>query len=187
MFAVFFIGCATTPDTIEMPKFYHKINNNDKDTSPHHRILKGTGFYKSYNFGINHTKSNSNIKKSSSRNLNFFGSGYIKGIVQKVYYLKNKHKWVYYIKGTNFANNKLKYAKVYSSKQIAHLNDFVYAVINDGFITSLYIYNISKSYKIEKKRKFVNKSKLKRKVKNTPKTRRREQIINAPLVEKIIF
>ena len=123
--------------------------------------------------------------------INYSGSGYIKGIIEKVYYSKKKNSWVYYIKGLDFTNHKLRYAKVYGVKKLAKVNDFVYAVIQDGNITSLYIYKSAKNYLIKKKRKIIKKSKQKRqivkKVRKSPKTRKREQILSTPEVEEVTF
>ena len=191
MIVIFFIGCVSDTDTINMPKSYQEIHKKNKNISQYRSTSNNTGFYKPSVLGKSQNKTISKTNKDSSNSLNFSGNGYIKGIIQKVYYSKARHKWIYHIQGIDFTNNKLKYAKVYSFKKLAHFNDLVYAVINKGFIASLYIYKTSKSYKINKKRKIINKSKQKKKilkkVKQTPKTRERKQIISAPQVEKVIF
>ena len=186
---IFIIGCASRYDTIDMPKSYQKIHQQNKTYSQ--STPNTTGFYKPSTFIAKQNSITSTEKENSNNSLNFFGNGYIKGVVQKVYYSKTKHNWIYYIKGIDFTHNKLRYAKVYSSKKVAHLNDLVYAVIKEGFIASLYIYKTSKSYKVNKKIKFTNKSKQKRKilkkVKQSPKTWGRKQVISAPKVEKVTF
>ena len=186
---IFFIGCTTPSNTLDMPKCYQISHKENKTYNQMHQ--NSTGFYTPSVLITNKNKATATIKSSSNNSLNLSGSGYIKGIIQKIQYSKADQSWIYYIKGIDFANNKLKYAKVYSSKRVAHLHDLIYAVINNGFITSLYIYKTTKSYKVNKKRKIVNKSKQIRKkvnkAKKNPKTRGRKQVISAPQVEKVIF
>ena len=122
--------------------------------------------------------------------LNLKGNGYIKGVITKIDYSKNRKSWIYHIKGIDTSNRKLDYAVAYGKNGIGKTGDLVYAIINNGVITSSYIYNGSKSYKI-KKRKLIGKIKHHRKKSlkssQTPDIRHREQIISAPVPEKIVF
>ena len=187
-----FVGCSTTSTTVPLPKPYYK-QNNSLQTKPKNR-LSSTGFYKPTILQTKQKNTNKTLVAPVAKTvheINYSGSGYIKGIIEKAYFSTNKKSWIYYIKGLDFTNHKLKYAKVYATKKLAEVNDFVYAIIQDGAITSLYIYKSAKSYRIKKKRKIVKKSKQKRKivkkVRKTPKTRKREQILSAPEVEEVTF
>ena len=182
---VFFAGCATSFESIDMPKSFQKSDKNNKTTTiTNHTVSSDTGFYEPSTLYKKREKMTPTIKKVAKNSLNFSGSGYIKGIVLKSYYLTSKHRWIYHIKGIDFTNNKLKYAKVYSLKRVAHPHDMIYAVISDGFITSSYTYKSSQSYKF---RKSKQKRKISTKIDKTPTTRGRVQVINAPEVEKVIF
>jgi hypothetical protein len=168
-----------------MPKKYQK-----KNTALH--TIKNKEFHPdntSAVFYIPTTKKD--ITKSTSRDLKFQGSGYIKGIVKSIYYSKKRNSWIYYIKGTDLSNGKLNSAKVYGIKKLAHINDFVYAIIKNGYIKSIYIYKSSKSYILKKKKKIIKKRKQKKitpKIhRQSPKKRQRKQVISAPVSETITF
>ena len=187
-----FIGCSTTSSTIPFSSSYPK-QNTSKKSNPKSKPTP-TGFYKPKTINAeqkNINTTSSNLATKTPKEVVFSGSGYIKGIVEKVYFSKIKNSWIYHIRGVDTSHNKLSYAKVYASKKLAKTNDFIYAVIQNSNIISLYIFNSSKNYTFKKKRKIIKNSKQKRKVvkkiEKTPKIRKREQVINAPEVEEVTF
>jgi len=182
---IIFSGCQTSQNTLTLPK---KYQNRTRDKSSlqnnqNYTYTEQTAFYA--------PKIKKNILLPTNKNLQFYGSGYIKGILKSIYYDKNKHKWIYYIKGTDLSNGKLNSAKVYAIKKSGHINDFVYAIIKDGYIKSIYIYKSSKNYTLKKKRKIIRKNKKKKIIhkiyKKSPKTMHRKQIISAPKVQTVTF
>ncbi len=187
-----FIGCSTTSTTIPLSSPYRERNRSFQIQPKSKPSI--TGFYKPTTLYAKQKNTNNppvSYAIKTANELKYSGSGYIKGIVEKVYYSKSKKSWIYHIKGLDLTNNKLKYAKVYAVKKYAKVNDFIYAVIKDGNIASLYIYKSIKNYIIKKKRKIVKKSKQKRKIVKKaikhPKIRKREQILSAPKVEEVTF
>lgn len=187
-----FIGCSTTSTTIPLSNSYRERNSSFQ-TQPKSKP-SATGFYKPTTLHTKQKNTNNppvSYTAKTANEINYSGSGYIKGIIEKVYYSKKKNSWIYFIKGLDFTNYKLRYAKVYAIKKLAKVNDFVYAVIKDGNIASLYVYKSAKSYRVKKKRQIVKKSKQKKqivkKVRKTPKIRKREQILSAPEVEEVTF
>lgn len=181
-------GCMDTSLTLPLPKGYDTHSTPSKtNLSQHH---SSTGFYRPINYKNSIDTQHKKTVHTTYR-LNFSGNGYIKGIVEKVYFSKDKHNWIYYIKGLDFTNGKLNYAKVYARKKLAKLQDHIYAVIQNGTITSFYIYKSSKSYITKKKSKILKKSKQKKKiykkVKKTSKTRQRKQLISVPQTEEVTF
>ena len=179
---IFFSGCVNNDQTLTLPKNYQAktATYTSKNSSPD---ISDTGFYPATN--IPHKK------KKENGIVSFRGSGYIKGVVEKVYYSKKREGWVYHIKGVDLTHKKLRYAYVLSNKKVANLKDKVYAIISDGVIKSIYIYKRSQIYSFHKKRKFIRKvKKIKRKMtihRKNPKKRHRVQAISAPKEEVLTF
>ena len=179
-------SCALQNDrTLPMPQNYQNHTDQYTQTTKNQKISK-TGF-KSTTFTANDNTQN--------RSVNLSGNGYIKGIIKDIRYSSMQKTWIYVIKATDLSNNKLKKAVVYGKKGLGHIGDLVYAIINNGTITSLYIYKSAQNYKLKKRKKIKIKKKKKIKQKRkilpkkskTPKIKRREQIISAPTPEKIVF
>jgi len=108
---------------------------------------------------------------------NFF-TGSIKGKIVKI--AKNGKVWNYEVKGEDLTNNKLPYAKFFSTKKIAKNGDLVYAIISNNELQEFYL--IKKS---NIKRKSIKYKKKKHKVKKTVKRIKKHQVIGVPTVESI--
>ncbi len=176
---IFLSSCAMNKQpSIQLPKNYQKNHKNINSVQRKEKI-SNTGFY--------------TTTKSLPKILKFSGSGYIKGIINNFYYSKQKNSWIYYIKGTDFSNSKLKSAIVYGKKYALKNGELIYAVINNGKIASLYILKTSNTYKFKKNKKSIIRKKIKFTEKKSKQhrqstiTRQRKQIINAPAEEKITF
>ncbi len=170
------IGCSTSQDTLPLPKHYQ-----EKNISPSQK--QQINYYQA-----NNTFHNSSKTKKVKNIIDLKGDGYIKGIVKTIHYDRVKKRWIYTIQGTDTTNGKLSFAKAYSLKQSAKENDLVYAIIKHGYITSIYIYQTSKSYTLTKKRKLANKQKRTKKYTiKTPKTKHRKQLLPPPKTQTIIF
>ncbi len=186
---IIFSGCANDDRTLSMPKNYqtktakHTPKSNSSNVSD-------TGFH-----SATHLSEDKQLYQTNSKSKNgivkFRGSGYIKGVVEKVYYSKQKKEWIYNIKGTDLTHGKLRYAYALSIKKLANPKDKVYAIISNGIIKSIYIYKKSQIYSFHKKRKLMKKiNKAKRKPKlhrKSPKKRHRIQAITAPKEEVLTF
>lgn len=188
---IFFSGCANNDQTLTLPKNYQAktATYTSKNSSPD---ISDTGFYPSTNISQNKKLYNKKMESKKENGIvDFKGSGYIKGIVEKVYYSKKREGWVYHIKGIDLTHGKLRYAYVLSNKKLANPRDSVYAIISDGTINSIYIYKKSQIYSFHKKRKFLKKvKKIKRKMaihRKSPKKRHRVQAISAPKEEVLTF
>ncbi len=187
LFVVIFLSsCAfNNKPYVRLPKKYQK-NIYTKNITPKKKYEKvsNTGF---------HTTTSTSPKSLKNKELKFYGNGYIKGIIKKFYYSKQRNSWIYYIKGTNLSNFKLKSALVYGKKYPLKVGNLVYATINNGKITSLYIFGTSKTYKFKKNKNLTIRKKIKMIKKKNKKdhkntvTRERKQVINAPVEEKITF
>ncbi len=179
---LFLSSCAINSDhTVPLPKIYQ---SHTKKVIKKKQKLSKTGFI--YNTKI--LQANQNIKI-----LKFKGNGFIKGIIKYVYYSNRKKSWIYDILGTDLSNHKLKTALVYGEKDYARKGELVYAVIKDGKITSIFILNSTKNYKIIKNKnnkiskKFKYSHKHIIKLKKKPYSRARKEVISVPTEENITF
>jgi len=171
---LFFQGCVTTTNTVNRASYkvspvvkVEKKLSTQRDSSSMCDIEIQT------------------VKKANDVNFsNTLYSGSIKGIISNLKFDKTKKIWLYEMKGVDISNSKLPYAKFYSSKKLANIGDFVYAILDDSKLKDLFF--IKKANKIFKKPKFVRKkAKLKRvymlgKRKRSPK-------IGVPTVENVTF
>jgi len=119
--------------------------------------------------------------------LNLKGNGYIKGVINEKYYSKVYKKWIYGIKGTDTSNRKLSFAKAFGKKSMGKIGDKIYAIIKNGTIASFYVYGTVKHYHAKKIKKLKKPTKSASNPHKTTQTKKREQIISAPVPEKIFF
>ncbi len=138
-----------------------------------------------------HSQSSKSYQKKS-KNIYISNDRYIKGIVVKKYFSKKYHKWAYLIKATDTSNHKLPSTTVFSRKNLAKIGYMIYAMIKNKNIISLYVLNPTNE-NLKKNLKYTFKRKIKKNQKYTIKTpnktisKRRKEVILAPVPEKIIF
>ncbi len=171
---VLFQGCVFTTSTVN--KANHK-SSKIYDSKKNSSVKKDNSSM--YNIQIQTVKKTKQIKTHKT-----LYSGSIKGIIEKLKYQKSKNMWFYAVRGMDTSNAKLPYAEFYSSKKLANIGDFVYAILNNSNLKDLFF--IKKANKIAKKPKLLKKTEKQKKIHRRDKSRKSPGI-GVPTVENVTF